>query len=117
MTTIVSEIVTTNEQLPAVQCAPWCQDGDGHTAELSPDDQWCHSTAQHVTLTRHHLVDGYSEGARMRDYVQSYLGREAEGRPYIHLGHGDEVGVELTPSEALELARVLTLLAGAAKSA
>jgi hypothetical protein len=42
----------TCDRLPAVECTPWCRDGDGHTDELHPEDQWCHADVQIVRLSR-----------------------------------------------------------------
>ena len=108
----------TPNPLPPVDCAPWCEDGDGHTDRvLHPRDQYCASVDYSVPMTREPLVEGTEEGTRELDTLRAYLIRERfEAEAHIELGRGDMAGVELTPAEALELARVLTLLAGAARA-
>ncbi len=110
----MTNMITDTSRLPAVECEPWCRVGNGHTHEWHPDDQWCSSEQQRVHLTRHGLVK-MSDGSHMRDWMALQLYREREGRPFVHLGHSDEIGVELTPAEALELARILTDLAETAE--
>lgn len=99
--------------LPAVQCTPWCRDGDGHTDAWHPGDQYCISESRQVALTRQPLIEGYGEGLQMLDFLSVGSIREHDARnAFIDLSHGDSVGVKLSPAEALELARVLTLVAG-----
>ena len=43
-------ITETRSTLPAVVCAPWCSQGDGHTAVHHPEDQYCISEEQRVEL-------------------------------------------------------------------
>src|SRR4051794_35030297 len=36
-----TDMTITIETLPAVECTPWCEHGDGHTDAMFPEDQWC----------------------------------------------------------------------------
>jgi hypothetical protein len=80
VTTTVSEQSTTvRETLPPVECTPWCEVGDGHTAERFPEDQRCTAETREVFLSRRPLVD-MGEGKRQQDSVCVYLGRENNER-------------------------------------
>jgi hypothetical protein len=99
------------ESLPPVQCAPWCEDGDGHTNARHVDDQWCSSTENRVSLTRTPMVLLCDDSWRL-DYVTTYLVRDAyEVGARINLSRGEDAGVYLTPDEARELGETLIRLA------
>jgi hypothetical protein len=104
----------TDENLPAVECAPWCLYGDGHTDATHPDDQRCYGEPHIVRLTRQR-VQTY-KGERWLDNVQFYLARHA-GQTYLSLNRDDGVGVELTLTEAAELRDDLSALLKVAESA
>ena len=61
MTTTTSDERPT---LPAVECAPWCEDDAGHTDAESFDDQWCSSEETRVLLTRMPMVEWDTHRAR-----------------------------------------------------
>lgn len=115
-TTTATDTRTTElaDALPPVACAPWCEAGDGHTDALHPDDQWCHSTTQRIGLSRYPLIT-WNDGRRSMDFAHAYLGRESDGSAYITTGYSETIGMNLTPDEALEYARVLTELAERAR--
>ncbi len=98
--------VTMNETLPAVDCTPWCHDGTGHTDALHPDDQWCYSGDRTVKLTRMPVLT-FGEH-KWLDNIRVYLARERDGRPYMHLGRDDQVGVEMDLNEVRELRDILS---------
>jgi hypothetical protein len=98
------------EQLPAVDCAPWCEDGDGHVTQWSPRDQVCYGPEHRVKLSRMPLLlDEYNgQQIRQRDWVSVYLHRQGDGASTsIELAHNEVAGVTLSPAEAREIARHL----------
>lgn len=106
-----------SETLPPVECAPWCEDGAGHTDAFHPLDQYCYSPTERISLIRQDVIEGIEEGSHMLDYLCVYLLRDRfDAEPHIALGHADMAVAALTPAEALELARLLTLHAGAAQA-
>jgi hypothetical protein len=52
------QAVTTTERhpLPPVVCAPWCEDGDGHTGSLFREEQTCWGQADYVDLSRERVT-------------------------------------------------------------
>ena len=111
MSTIVSELST----LPPVECAPWCEDGDGHPNAWHPADQWCGSPEVIVGLTRHALVD-WSDDSKRLDVARAYLVRERFAAvTHLNLTHGDDSGMELTLEEAETFARGLLRLVETAR--
>jgi hypothetical protein len=104
---------TITETLPAVECAPWCEDGTGHTDAWHPDDQWCHGPLHIVKMTRmplEHYTDRDGNTEHWLDDVRVTLQKEREGRPYVYLNRGENVGVSLTLTETRELRDHLTAL-------
>lgn len=107
--------------LPPVECAPWCEDGDGHPFAFGVSDQACWSPAEYVDF------------AQQRPYVQEdgqvfpqqigIMARAVPGEPahvYLHLNNIElrnrsipwphnvlDHDIRVTPNEAEELARVL----------
>ncbi len=70
---------------PAVECAPWCQVGDGHTDVLGPEDQWCHSVSDDVYLSRRSLVR-MTSGTWQQDRLEVRIERDSGARdPHIAL--------------------------------
>lgn len=54
--------MTTTERhaIPAIACAPWCEDGDGHINEIGREDQTCWGTGTYVSLSREEVeLDHY----------------------------------------------------------
>lgn len=105
----------------AIQCTPWCADGQGHTDAIMRSDQSCWSPANAVVL-------GLAEGApalpiTVQDWAQldpphiavaTY--RAFHGVPVVdlHLYHPSQnphvhidFNVKMTPAEAIQLARFL----------
>ena len=83
----MSTIVAPQSTLPPVDCAPWCQDGDGHTDEHFPDDQYCSSETVRVPLTRHKMLD-VGDGSWQLDEMRAWILRERfEANASIQLIH------------------------------
>jgi hypothetical protein len=103
--------------LPAVDCAPWCRDGHGHTDAFHPDDQACMSETQSVDLTAMPRVmwQGKVEG---RDNLRAYILRERDARSAtVELCHDDNSVASLTFDEVLEVAHILRTLVSIARGA
>jgi hypothetical protein len=104
-------MTTTFETLPAVKCATWCEKGTGHTDEVSIVHQSCYGSVTDVKLTRMPLkiyADEHGTRSQWFDSLQANLVRNHEGRPFMHLGRNDGIGVELTLDEVRELRDALT---------
>lgn len=104
--------------VPPIQCAPWCEYGDGHPEEFCREDQTCWSPAAYVDLSQmpvHHEESGdYPEQLGVmarRDHQRTVVYLHLQGIkihgpipwPYNHLDHA----LHLTPDEAEGLARLL----------
>ena len=50
MTSTSQELDLTH--VPAVDCAPWCRTGDGHTEVLVPDDQACFGNVARIAQAK-----------------------------------------------------------------
>lgn len=106
----VSSTTALPNQLPAVDCAAWCRDGNGHVTEWHPYDQTCFSPDRVISLLRERPVDG------ALDNLRAYLVRERfEVEPYLNLEHGEEHVAKVTLAEARELIAALTGLVDAAE--
>jgi hypothetical protein len=106
MTTTTEPRMTT---LPPIVCAPWCEDGDGHTDALFREDQVCRIlsvTDGGIPLSRHGYVE-YDGGRLGLDRLHVALFRDLFEEPYFEVGT-ESNGVKLTPDEARDLVRVLT---------
>jgi hypothetical protein len=54
--------MTTRERhaIPAIACAPWCEDGDGRINEIGREDQTCWGTGTYVSVSREEVeLDQY----------------------------------------------------------
>ena len=73
--------------LPAVECAGWCEDGNGH--EWHPDNQGCIGQAFALELTQMPLRDPGTDDAT-RDALALNLQRPRDARSStVELCHGD----------------------------
>lgn len=105
MTTTISEQRTTRPALPAVDCAPWCDDGAGHTDALFPRDQYCSTDRREVPLLRMRPIEGGL------DQLGAYLIRERfEAEPFVQLTHDDDAVAQVTLKEARQYAADLLAL-------
>jgi hypothetical protein len=94
--------------LPAVSCAPWCLDGDGHTDAPFPEDQVCRGETVEVELSHRPLVQ-VDEDTWARETVHLYLLRHPGAlRTSVEMYRG-ELGetVSLTVEEADALGHAL----------
>ncbi|MCW2737905.1 hypothetical protein [Nocardioides sp.] len=94
--------------LPAVTCAPWCLDGNGHADVPFPEDQVCRGDTVEIELTHRPLVQ-VDEETWTRETVRLYLLRHPGAlRTSVEMYRG-ELGetVSLTVDEAEALGRAL----------
>ena len=107
---------TQHQRLPAVECAPWCRDGKGHTSALERDDQACISDEHTVELTTEPHVRLAGASTQLAT-LEVYLLRERDVRSStIEVSKGDIPIASLMLGEALELGRILTAMALAARA-
>ena len=45
--------------VPPVECAPWCEDGDGHPDEHHREDQKCWSPSEYIKLTADNSAEDF----------------------------------------------------------
>ena len=110
----MKEILT--QALQAVECAPWCRDGNGHTNALQADDQACISEEHTVELSTEPLVRLAGASTQLAT-LETYLLRERDAvNSSIELSKGDIPVASLRLDEAIELGRILTGMALAARS-
>jgi hypothetical protein len=104
-------------KLPAVECAPWCDTGDGHPDCFGASDQACWSVSEYVGLSLPEYRDMHPHTPRVGVMARREPG--TEGAVRVHL---DEIrirgpipspwdvldeNVDLTPSEARALGTAL----------
>jgi hypothetical protein len=92
-----------SETLPAVQCAPWCQEGDGHPNVGHVDDQWCTSVSLNVNLSREE-AELWNDRATRPAQARAFACRDA-GQPAM-LSILD-VPTCMLPDEAIEYAKAI----------
>ena len=111
----MNQTQTRRQTLPAVECAPWCRDGSGHTAALDPHDQACIGDEHSVELTTEPRVRLAGASTQL-ETLEVYLLRERDARSStIEVSKGDVPIASLRLDEALELGRILTGMALAAR--
>jgi hypothetical protein len=93
------------QSLSAVDCAPWCQNGTGHTDAIHVADQWCSGPDHRVTLTREPMKRYRT--SRWLDNIVVAPAREHHGRPYVQMVRDDAATTTLTGAEAIELGTAL----------
>lgn len=109
MSYIISEETGTTaaDTLPRVECAPWCEDGDGHPAARHPEDQYCTTAAVRVGLSRYPLVRLVGEGWA-RDDLRVYLMRERfAAEAHVSIARGELAAADLSLEEAEQTAHAL----------
>ena len=98
---------TERATLPPVTCFPWCQYGNGHGDDVLPEDQACISVPMWVpgSLLRPDPEDTSGE----REYVAVHAQAWANGAlpTMIHIGQGENYGLEVTTAEARQVAAAL----------
>lgn len=103
--------------IPPVECAPWCEEGTGHTDANHTDDQWCRTRSTDVHLTTEGLVK-HGEGDWRLGYASVYVLREAYStRPVFQVVHNDITALSLSVGEARQLGNALLSLAGTVERA
>ncbi|WP_283604987.1 hypothetical protein [Mycolicibacterium poriferae] len=115
------------EYMPPVECAPWCDYGDGHPGETCRGDQTCWSIVEYVDLSLE-ATAADSDGDSQQIGAMAY--RDADEAPgvYLHLSgikiHGPipwphnflDRGLRMTVHEAEALSRTLAEAAKLARS-
>jgi hypothetical protein len=113
--------MTTTERLPLppVVCAPWCEDGDGHTDEGYRGDQTCWGPATYVDLSLEDITRDDHGVYAQRIGAMAYRHWREAPCVYVHLdgielpanrGTLDD-SLHLTAAEARQLASALLLAA------
>lgn len=111
--------------LPLVECQPWCEDGNGHPDYFHKRDQACWSPSEYIGMQLEDPIVDDSGRSPQRIGVMARQRPDEVGHVHVHLD-GIKLsgpipwpynildhGLDLTPDEALHLAR---LLIAAAKS-
>jgi Domain of unknown function (DUF6907) len=105
----------TTQAMVAVDCAPWCRDGSGHTTALHPDDQACISDEHTVELSTEPHVRLAGASTQM-ETLEMYLLRERDAQSAsIEISKGDIPIASMKLDEAIALGRILTGMALAAR--
>ena len=111
----MNQTQTQAQALPAVECAPWCRDGMGHTTALERDDQACISDEHTVELTGEPHVRLAGASTQL-ETLEVYLLREPDAQSStIEFSKGDIPIASLRLDEALDLGRIFTGMALAAR--
>ena len=73
--------------LPPVECAPWCEDGTGHTDAWHPADQYCRVQTDDIPLTAEELVEWDTGRWGFGDVTTSATREPYSTRPLINVSH------------------------------
>jgi hypothetical protein len=114
LSTIVSDQPANKYSSGPIRCASWCEERDGHPRETFARDQWCRSIDAPLTVSLHppfETIDGGEAPAEARVYAA----QDAGAAPYVTVVTHDDQGMNLTPTEARELARMLNHFAWVAE--
>ena len=101
-----------------IQCAPFCEDDNGHAAASTREDQWCRGAAMSIPLPAYRLaaVDPYDPFGLYADQLEVLPVRRWERGQNVEyvLIHQDAADSELTltAAQARELAVNLLLAIG-----
>jgi hypothetical protein len=98
-------------RLPPIECAPWCEDGTGHTNRDHPDDQYCSAGYQVMELTREVPEQITPGGAFYRRELSVQLYRDPFSVPYVSSWLAGAGGMKLTLAEARQYATQILHLA------
>lgn len=99
------------EPLNPVACFPWCAHGTGHTEGAARNDQWCTTRVTYVPTALYPAIRE-DDGTHTSEFVKVYGRAHHHGlAERIHVGLGEDLGIELTPSEARQLAASLLSVA------
>ncbi|MEV6096029.1 hypothetical protein [Nocardia sp. NPDC051981] len=100
----MKSIEPTDKHLPAVRCASWCENGDGHPLAAFVDEQACWGVPVRTELSTEDLVRD-SDGQHT-PYLEVFAHRHVDGAPtvraHVQIGNG-EFGFGMTIAEALAL--------------
>ena len=106
---------TQTQALAPSSTHPCCRDGSGHTNALPRDDQACISDEHTVELTTEPRVRLAGASTKL-ETLEMYLLRERDAQSTtIEVSKGDIPVASLRLDEALELGRILTGMALAAR--
>lgn len=111
-------------KLPPVECAPWCEDQDGHVGMARRKEQDCWGHSYYVELsTEEVVVERSTPDSDWEVYVArigpcAYRGFNERARVYLHLempaysnNRDVDVSCKLTADEARQLANHLLAVA------
>ena len=101
--------------MPLVECAPWCENGDGHPDCFCREDQTCWSPSEYVTLSLERVHHEKSGVYPQQLGVMLHKQPDNPGTVYLHLQdvqvrHPDNMldhSLNLTPDEAIRLGKAL----------
>jgi hypothetical protein len=114
-TTVVSSIVQETaasagrlepSTVAPITCQPWCQDVRGHSDAIVAADHSCHGKEHRLPLG----LEAPQAGSITPGYVTAYPSKNFHSEPSVFIGHGEEAGWHLTPTEARLLALELLLI-------
>jgi hypothetical protein len=106
MTAVSSNVPERSSRVSPIDCAPWCEAGDGHPDAAVPADQYCTSISFPTLISREEQAL-YSDGTTRPAQATVYATRD-EGEPaFVALVNQHDGSMQLTPGEARELAATL----------
>jgi hypothetical protein len=106
----MTAIQDARQHVTPIECASWCEDGDGHPREVHRHDQNCWSPASYGTMTQGEFVQDSGCAYSSRIGVMLHRRWNEAGTVYVHLeliddGRGEiDRGLRFTPDEARALA-------------
>lgn len=107
------------EMLPPVECAPWCEKGDGHPNCFHESDQACWSPDEYVGLSLEPVIEEGDTIFPQQIGVMVRREPDTAGAVYLHLSDIPFQGISpspydfldqslnLTPDEAIRLGKAL----------
>jgi hypothetical protein len=98
-TAVADTSATVTATMPAVVCAPWCEEGDGHVTARHPDDQHCHAGNVEIELHREEPQQIVAGDAYYRRDLNLTLWQAPFSEPYAELFVFGMGGVKLTMEE------------------
>lgn len=98
--------------LPPIECAPWCEDGNGHTDAHHPDDQYCIANGQDIELMREAPEQITPGGTYYRRTLSTSMQRDPFAEPFVTVGVDGLFDVKLTRDESKALRKALERFEG-----
>jgi hypothetical protein len=102
---------TVRHLLPPVACHPWCVYQDGHPNEVHRDDQWCGTEYVEIPTRAYPSVEQQDQTHAPAAIAVYGTAWHHGAVPKVHVGLGDDRGLDILPAEARELAAQLLRIA------